>query len=201
MELGNAEDVLKNPEKIRDRYLEARFKELDLLEDLANYISAMFGKRRGSRAEMEEAYEKMTGKKVERDKATEIEMREKVFFDDLEEQYNLWQSFLHDSKVGLNEGKYGEIFMRWVGLGIMEDLPEVFKVNSGEGDPRGIHVGKTPENDNDNGIFDVVVEISGKTDTFCRFRFNTSLKEVEDRIGATNKEAYLMSRTSDPLKI
>lgn len=192
--------VTETPEKARNRYNETRTKEIDLLVTLADFYSAMLRKPVGPKAELEETYAKKSGKKIERDWSKELKSKGELLVNRLEQKFNLWQSFL-DSRTGMNEGGNGEIFMRWVGLGLMEDEPEIFKIKDGEKSPRGYQIEKVCKEEGDRGVFNIIVGVDGSRDTFCRFRFNASFNNVMERLHSVDKEIKKMINAPDPFAV
>ncbi|QQG41986.1 MAG: hypothetical protein HYV90_01585 [Candidatus Woesebacteria bacterium] len=178
MELSDVEDVLKDPEKIRRRYLETRNKELKLLDDLESVYKVWIKVGQG-----EAQFSKFTEEVL-------------VFREHLKEKYELWQGFKKGEKPGLNEGGNGEIFMRWVGLGIMEEEPGLLRDGS-----EGIGTEVAPNDENDKASLELRFKVADEDNSYCVFRFNTSLKEVKDRLRTTYQEMDAMRKASDPLKI
>jgi len=100
---------------------------------------------------------------------------------DLQRRYNDWQ-FFYDKKEGLNSGGCGEAFNRLLGMGILEDLPELCdlpKNTSGY----GVCILKQPVSMHDKAVIEVITFI-GRTSEYqgCKFKFIASESDIEERL-------------------
>lgn len=98
--------------------------------------------------------------------------------DRLQVLYNTWQFF--DADPGLNSGEVGEAFCRLTGMGIFEDMPELFEIT--DNTKIGIEIIHQPASDEDRGILNLTVSVGNDVEKKgCRFKINASLIEIKER--------------------